>query len=339
MSGTRERQEAGGARTRARALARRVTAAWAAAVALYLVLGPLTSDALPPVVVLGHFRPWLLLLAGPFLVAALVQRRPWCAAALAAGLGLGLVQHGRPLGQVLGLTGELGAGAAADLSVRTWNLGVDRADPDLLVEELRARGADVVALQEWGDGHRAAIEARLADLYPARVFRGEGRSSLAILSRVAFEEVRWERPAEGKPWLAVVVAPGGRRVRVIDVHVSALVAFLSRWWGDRAVLERIVAEVGDELPTVMMGDFNSAPASGEYALVRGAGWTNAFEEVGRGFGFTWPVFGRWRGVPAPPMVRIDHVWTRGGLEPVSCTVGRQAGSDHHPLDAGLRFTR
>lgn len=328
------RREAGGSRVLAR-----LTAGYATAVALLLVLSPVVGDRLPPLVVAAQFRPWLLLLAGPVLLVALAQRRAWTAAVLAAGLTLGLAQYGRPLAETLGLTGELGARAPADFQVRTWNLGVDRADPARLVQRLRERAADVVALQEIGDGQRAAIEAGLADLYPARVFRGEGRSSLAFLSRVPFEEVRFEQPAEGKPWLSVVVDLGGRRVRLIGVHVSAMVALLSRWWGDRAVLEQVLADADGALPTVVLGDFNSTPASGEYALVRGAGWTNAFEAVGRGFGFTWPVSGRWRGVPLPPLVRIDHVWTKGGLEPVSCSVGSEAGSDHLPLDAGLRHVR
>ena len=86
---------------------------------------------------------------------------------------------------------------------------------------------------------------------------------------------------------------------------------------------------------VLLGDFNTSPWRAQSQRIEEAGFANAFGKRGAGFGFTFPIFGRWRTRVVPSCVRIDHFWVRAPLVPRACTVGTDAGSDHRPLRAEL----
>jgi len=75
------------------------------------------------------------------------------------------------------------------------------------------------------------------------------------------------------------------------------------------------------------GDFNATAESPLLDSLRAAGFDSAFDRVGSGLGLSFPAFLRYRGLPFPPLVRIDHVFLRS-LEPISARFLPGAGSDH-----------
>jgi endonuclease/exonuclease/phosphatase (EEP) superfamily protein YafD len=90
-------------------------------------------------------------------------------------------------------------------------------------------------------------------------------------------------------------------------------------------------------PSLLVGDFNKTPFSLLYQRLRRHGLLDAFQEVGCGFGFTFPVFGRFLRLPLPPLVRIDYIWHTPDLRAIRCRTGPDGGSDHLPLRAELEL--
>ena len=313
-------------------------AGYSTVVAVYILLAFVTRDWLPPVALLGQFRPLLLLACGPlFLIAAILNQRK-TAAVLALTCGLGLAQYHKPLAQLGGWSqhDEQSARGPAFV-VETWNLGARRSTNGDVIAHLESSPAHIIALQEVSHKHESALRQRLGELYPHQAYRGQGRNSLALLSRVPLVNVQWHEPSSGKPWLTADVKHEGHSIHVTTVHPSAWSSVLSRWSSDRPVLEEIAASFEGQQHSVLLGDFNATPSSGEYALLVRARWADAFAQAGHGFGFTFPVFLRYRGLPSPPLVRIDQIWTHGRWHATSCRVGPSSSSDHLPLRARLVF--
>lgn len=79
-----------------------------------------------------------------------------------------------------------------------------------------------------------------------------------------------------------------------------------------------------DLPVILGGDFNCTPRHG---LMRSLGskLTNAFSQVGSGPGLTFS--------SRQLLVRIDHLFSSPGVEPIKCRVESAFGSDHHSLFA------
>ena len=108
------------------------------------------------------------------------------------------------------------------------------------------------------------------------------------------------------------------------------------------LLRRRIAEIGDELPVILVGDFNAAAGenpvyasllAGDYFL---DSWTAAPERKGEGFG-TFNGFGE----TPQGGARIDWILVRGNVEVLSSEIvtykaGAQYASDHYPVVARLR---
>ena len=95
---------------------------------------------------------------------------------------------------------------------------------------------------------------------------------------------------------------------------------------------------GADGPLLVLGDFNMSEHSADYRLVS-TRLADAFVEVARGFGHTFPRVGALpRNLPVPwPMLRLDYVWHSPELRPRSARVGPSGGSDHHSVV--VRLTR
>jgi endonuclease/exonuclease/phosphatase family metal-dependent hydrolase len=83
-----------------------------------------------------------------------------------------------------------------------------------------------------------------------------------------------------------------------------------------------IERVAGSAPSILLGDFNALPDSEEIALVRAAGFVDAFALAGSGKGITWDEKGNTnirlqrRALPGeipedPPDKRIDYIFVRG----------------------------
>jgi endonuclease/exonuclease/phosphatase family metal-dependent hydrolase len=85
-----------------------------------------------------------------------------------------------------------------------------------------------------------------------------------------------------------------------------------------------------DLPVIVAGDFNTPSDSRLFQEVWGS-YRNAFDEKGRGYGWTQRV--RFSGLRYSS--RIDHILTSSRLMPLTSAVGSDVGSDHLPLIADI----
>jgi endonuclease/exonuclease/phosphatase family metal-dependent hydrolase len=241
------------------------------------------------------------------------------------------------------------------IRVLTYNVhrcvGTDgKPSPERIAEIIAACAPDIVALQEvdvlrrrTGVVDQAHLIARLLDMtvhfHPAVRVRGElyGDAILTALpSRLVaagkLPHMGWvpKNSPRGAMWVGVDV--GNVELQVINTHLGLLgterrlqvQALLGpRWLGHPACQQ----------PMILLGDLNAVPASAAYRRLR-----TQLHDVQRGLGFrpraTFP--------SQRPMLRLDHIFHRGGIvvhrvEVIRTPLARTA-SDHLPLLAEIELT-
>lgn len=213
-------------------------------------------------------------------------------------------------------------------------------DVERTARVIRDSGADVVALQEVDRGversERRDLVAELSDLtgLPHTAFGHNldfqgGAYGNALLSRYPIndaENILLEQvvPHEQRGVLRARVDVDGRSVTVFVVHLD-----------HQHASERLrgLDQIEELLPppdeaVVLAGDLNAEPESPAYARAT-AFLNDAWVAAGMGDGFTFPA-----DVPAR---RIDYVFYRPPLEPVSAEVLQTQASDHRPVVVGFAW--
>jgi vancomycin resistance protein VanJ len=252
----------------------------------------------------------------PLALAALVRRSRRALLAVALPAVTWLALYGG-----VWLPPAAGAGPTS-VRVASQNLRAGNPDPTATVDPIADAGADLIGLQEVGDGDRVA--AARDPRYPHRA----AVSTVALWSRWPIRESRgvdtglgWDRALR-----AVVAAPAGELV-VYVAHLGSARA------GHTATRDETVAALAatvraDPAPRlVVLGDLNTASTDRVFVplarLLR-----DAQADAGQGFGFTWPA--------ELPVTRPDHVLYRG-LTPTAAGVLRTPDSDHRAVTAGFRW--
>lgn len=310
----------------------RLAQLWLVVSLAYVVLDATTGGLLPPVVTLGHFRPFLLLGALPWLAVAVWRGRWAVGAGLSLTAALGLYLHRV---EFFGWAPQLRADGPVHVALETWNVGHGRAAAEQVRDALLASPAQVVLLQEWNEGTRLELQRSLRDRFPHQHYFGAGKASMAVLSAFELGDLRWVEPPSANPWLSAKVATEHGTLHLAGVHLDLLAALVGNLAQSDEVLVDIAHHLAGSRHAVVAGDFNLTRWSSTMDPLEAAGFTDAFHTVGRGFGFTFPTFGRYRGVPLPPTVRIDYVWCSPGVVPIACSLAPVAGSDHLALRAEL----
>jgi endonuclease/exonuclease/phosphatase family metal-dependent hydrolase len=240
---------------------------------------------------------------------------------------------------------------SAQFSILTYNVGNGRASPARLVRMLRDSGADIVALQELSDVQAEEIERDLPDLFPYRALFPGGFAGKGILSRYPIGRAEQLHLSQQRPDLLVALHLN-RPLTVISAHPPPPRPSPLKLSFDQdtlAEIKSLAALARENAPAILLGDFNMTDTNPEYASIASAGLQDAFRASGRGRGNTLPRrIGPWRRnrwlnglirwVPLVPLVRIDFIWHTAQLESLECRVGQDAGSDHLPVLAVMRFT-
>jgi vancomycin resistance protein VanJ len=299
----------------------------------YLVLHALTGDALWPVSAfhfLVHPFAWAILPVLPFAVV----RRHWLTALALTGVaGWYLVTFAPqwlPPPSVAYLEGE------DVVRVMTFNIGNGLAQPDSLLSVIRAGQADIIGLQEVTAGQADALADALATEYPYQVLHGLGIPGKGLLSRYPVTEAEMVEYHPGRPDLIALVDVNGQAVRVIVAHPLPPRMHRTGFFfneNTRIQFARLVDQIDPAMPTIMLGDFNMTYLHDFHRMLRDAGMSDAFREVGQGYGFTLPM--RLGQVQLVPFMRVDYIWHSEHFRPLSAIVGPDGGSDHLPVIAEL----
>ncbi|NUR87899.1 MAG: endonuclease/exonuclease/phosphatase family protein [Nonomuraea sp.] len=297
---------------------------------------------------LSPFAGWAVLrLSGwepKFRWSQLVSFTPYAAAGSLLPLVLALALRRRPVAVaalvVVGLLGSAvlpravpGKNPPADgprLRVMTANLLVGEVPAAALVAAVKARGPDVLTLQELSpELARELDEQGIGALLPYRL----ERSSTAIYSRyplragLTFLSDSWQHVG------GVLTLPDGQEIDLVAVHACAP----SGGWraGCWKPSLRSLPPAGGR-PRVLAGDFN---ATLDHAVLRdliSTGYRDAASVAGRGLSMTWP-YGGW---PAYfPRVAIDHVLASEGIAVAGFDTQALPVTDHRATVTDLVFGR
>ncbi|MXP10563.1 endonuclease/exonuclease/phosphatase family protein [Pseudoblastomonas halimionae] len=224
---------------------------------------------------------------------------------------------------------------------------------------------DILGMQEVLLEQKDDLASALPGLAMVGVARDDGKEA-GEFSPLAYRKDRFELRQSGTFWLSLT--PGepskdwdaalpriatwailhdresGQDIRALNTHFDH-VGSEARAQGAGLIADWVATGPGAGLPTIVMGDFNSDPASEPYRRLVGheaAGLTDTREtSVSPPYGptGTFTGFDIMRNAAAP----IDHIfatsdWTVTGHAVVTQHWGGRLPSDHYPVLVSLRLT-
>lgn len=216
------------------------------------------------------------------------------------------------------------------IRVATMNHWMGNTDYDGLVEKIREIDADLVFIQEVTPVSATVFDGRLTEEYPYRWWLSMNVSrsfTQMVLSKYPLHDPQQVQRA---PILQMMVDLGDREFMFMGVHLRAprvvreceepVAICLPHYSSasrdyDYPTLFAALEQVDE--PLVVAGDFNTSDTEHWYNALA-MQLQDAYAETNWGFGFTFPVAhpeNQWSLFPSR-LVRIDYVWTKGGVEPV-----------------------
>lgn len=285
-----------------------------------------------------YVMPWFLMALIPGFITALVLKRVWVIAAIAAAVVLLGPTYWSGLNLDLAKAQE---GEGIPLRLMTYNVLYSTDNTDQIVALIEAKDPDIIALQEvtWDISER--LIAELADTHPHYVMREGSRwLEVMIISRYPLTKV----PIPDAAWRTIsaeVESPGGT-ITVWNTHPRPTIR--PRGWQSQVeTMMTIANELPNESnPVIVMGDFNTTPGTTTYNAIA-AHLTDVHRAVGWGFGFTFADFGAISFLPSVfqaigPVVRIDYIFVSDEFTPVKTWVESHGyGSDHLPVIADVQL--
>ena len=218
---------------------------------------------------------------------------------------------------------EVPAGAVR-LRVATINAHVGGVDARALVDLVRDRRVDVLAVEELPPGAIPVLDAAgLRELLPYRELRPKDDSSL--YSRLPFTTSGPLAAATTWPQTTGTIDVAGRAVEVVAVHTYYPAGDAGLWTEDLAALRTTAGE-----NSVVLGDFNATLDHSPMRALLAAGLVDSHAELGNGWAPTWPADS-----VLPPVVQLDHVLHGRGLAAVTTSEHTLPGSDHRLVFAEL----
>ncbi|TDC36506.1 endonuclease/exonuclease/phosphatase family protein [Micromonospora sp. 15K316] len=297
-------------------------AIWAALRLIGLDRGPLVQAlAFTPYVAAASLLPLVL-------AVALRRRRPALVAAMATVALVGVVAP-------RALPSAPPSATGPTVRLLTANLLAGAADPQTLVELVRANRVDVLAVQEFTPDAQAALDRLGLDrLLPYRQLDArDGTPGSGLYARFPISDggVRGNRGGWGfTQAYGTIAVPGAPPVRVESAHPSAPYApdQVGHW---RADLAAQPPATPNGMLRILAGDFNATLDHGPLRALLRTGYVDAADATGQGLTGTW---GPYDGDLIPP-VTIDHVLVDHRIAARSVDVLGVPGSDHRAVLATL----
>ncbi|GGM98120.1 endonuclease [Lentzea pudingi] len=218
-------------------------------------------------------------------------------------------------------------GVGQQVRLMTANLLVGIADAQFVVQEVRKRNIDVLALQELTPDMVSDLDrAGLRQVLPNRVFLDEpGGSGSGLASRFPLSQRNLTPPGSLQQAGALVDLPG-KDIEVVSVHpLPPVVTDGPEAW--QRELAGLPAPDSTGAIRVLAGDFNATLDHVGMTRLLNKGYVDAADQVGKGLIHTWPSdSGFW-----PPPVTIDHVLVDSKILVDTVDVFDVPGSDHRAV--------
>lgn len=215
--------------------------------------------------------------------------------------------------------------------VLTTNILYGWADLGAVVREVAERDVELLGVVELTPEAVGALGAAGLDrLLPYRVLRpGPGAHGSGLWSRHPLtEQPAWDGVHAGPGATARI---GERDVTVRVVHPYRTGRFsASAYRADNRALRDHLAGLPEDVPAVVLGDFNTTRDHQAFRRLLSDGWRDATEVDGAGFVRTWSPW-PW----SPSLMQLDHILINRQFGVASTDVVRIPGTDHRAVVAEL----
>ena len=236
---------------------------------------------------------------------------------------------------VMGL--RLGSARTSEHPIRlaTYNVYWGWLGENAIFDEIAAMPADIILLQAANDG----TDARLKERFPERSIHQDGEFVLLTRFKIAKVEIPPKLP-DGRPsnFVGYVLETDSGPLRVFNVHPDS--PRKAMFDDDRTgvnirrregqIAGAVAAAHREDSPFIMAGDTN-LPALSSPGRRYFVGLHDAFDDVGFGFGYTFPV-------KRLTWMRIDRALAADGIRFLDVHVGKRGASDHYPLFVDFEMT-
>jgi endonuclease/exonuclease/phosphatase (EEP) superfamily protein YafD len=226
----------------------------------------------------------------------------------------------------------------ATLEVMTYNVNYGlEGDPEA-VELIRRQSSDLVLLQETTPGWEKSLRTELAGAYPHMDFHHCcGAGGMAVLSKHPIGANEILEPPDGgwfPAWKLEIDSPLGR-LQVLNVHLRPQLSergnVVSGYFTTPRVrfseMERYYERLDQDLPTLVVGDFNESSRGLAVGYLERRGFKSALGEFGGDNTWRWPTS------VGTVRAELDHIVYAPPLEPLEVKVLAAGQSDHLPLVA------
>jgi endonuclease/exonuclease/phosphatase family metal-dependent hydrolase len=212
------------------------------------------------------------------------------------------------------------------IKLASWNIYFGKMNRPELISEIAAFDADIILLQASYDSLRD-----MRDKFPGR--HTDRTDDFVIVSKFKILNVFEPPPlADGElpKFVGYTLDTPDGHLHVFNIHPFSPRHALFEDQETRANLTHREAQFeaavwaarNDGAPFIIVGDTNLPPGSGILRRHRGD-LKDAFEEVGFGFGYTFPSKKIW--------MRIDRAFGSDGIRFLNMHVGPRGNSDHRPI--------
>ncbi len=282
------------------------------------------------VIVAAALAPWLMAVAVPAVVLAVVVRS-WaaCGASLVV-LGAAVCTQW-PLYRARWRRRPPATGPG--VRVMQANILVGGADPEAIASTVDRLGIEILTICEvTPQGLDRIMASRLPTLLPYHYCStGEAGDGTGIWSRYPLSDTRRHDGFVTELLSATVDLPEGGSVLVFAVHpVPPWPRDPADWLRELELLRQLLAKVpADAGPVVVAGDFNATADHPPYRALLGAGYRDVAMSTGAGILPTYAA-DRWY----PPVIAIDHILLRDA-DPGEVHTVPLPGSDHRGIWAAI----
>lgn len=218
------------------------------------------------------------------------------------------------------------------ITAMTVNLRYGLADVSAVMKQVRSRHVDVLALTELTPEAVTALEAAGINevlphkmVVPAERAHGGGLWAKWPLTRAP----DWEGGIH--LWPGATTRIDGQDVMLRVVHPFRISRFGSESYRrDYRLLQARMDRVDENVPTLVMGDFNASRDHSAFRRLLGDRWRDASEYAGSGLQPTWNIL-LW----LPSAIQLDHILMSRQFGARSTDAVDIPGTDHDGMLADL----
>jgi len=213
------------------------------------------------------------------------------------------------------------------LKLMSYNVLASNFNSKNVVDQIRESDPDVLTVLEYARNWHFALDV-LKEKYPyqIRVPRWHG-FGVAVFSKYPLSNtkvIQLTKKATDNPFVMTEIELDGQPIRIAAIHVVSPVTSNRMDVRNAQFLEAADLLSADDIPTVVMGDYNCAPWS---PYLKDFAKTTGYRETRQSFGpqTTWPAERWWMRIP------IDHAYVSDEIHVHKRYSGEAASSDHLPI--------